>query len=1027
MNKKNIKQIKKITKKDLTKYTLLKNIIKNLERDYLSLAFSIWADPVPKEESENIFIDYYKSGKHKNNIKKYSNEQEESLNGEYNFISNRKDLEKELKNQRKQHINEYEKNSIKRIIKNDNENKLKESYNSLRSNKSENIYKKKEIKKSKINRNIIPNTYKIKLSDIQNNNNNNNKTKIIESYSRKPNEGRRATAFFDISDEKDTSEYDNEEKSNDKSKNKRLKKDIKFRPIKDKNNKEYSLNDIKNRNSSEIPRKIDTNRYKKLFFSVDAENTYDLNKNNTRYLMPLKKAINNMQLRFISFTKLYFDKWHKETINYYNERKNNGKKDVYLVNYQVNINENENKIEDIDKQRKHNVDKKYKKQFKSIISPLGNHNSINEDINNSHSSKDIKPYISKRNKRKKYNSLNYEEENITFHSKEITPLYTKETPINTEKNAFSPQSLQKSQDSNIKIKKKRKLVKKQEPNLTIITPFSFVEVPTNSLKDNIKIQKSSGNLSNFYDLVPPKSKSSKNKKEKENSFVNKYFKSRDINYAKEDINPDVIDIQIRQEKETETERTKHLPKMLKTGLHLLRKVIRSFQKRKTKGSPRDILKIYFNKWRKIIEKMPQRFNTEIYSFDKEKEEIYDTNLRTEPNIKTNYNNINLVKKIKNFNKINLIENYNTYIELNLKKDSKNFLDSDEDFNDNKIITKTIGVPNSDRGSISSRKEIKVNKSNKNEIEVSRNTSMNKFNLAHSYDIISQKDFKSHKSKKKSKAKNKIYNIIIKLIKKNEDNLLYKYLTIWYNMMLNYFDYNYHHKKYKSKQNRSKKNLIKISQDKEKYFNNEDEENRLSAEFKTRKSKKHSTEKRNDIKHSLKIYKDIKDKKKENGKYKNGISELKNEFKKSMSLNNNVLNLINICGNGSEGISFINNYLKLIQAHNKLIAAYQIYSFYKINNNDYIKLIRYYFYKWLRHNKIFKSTIKQENHIISKNNHCISCNCSKINLNCIDCHCNKIKNSLKKILIRHIFMRKINLRKYYLYLWYKKSFRTIRKI
>ena len=147
----------------------------------------------------------------------------------------------------------------------------------------------------------------------------------------------------------------------------------------------------------------------------------------------------------------------------------------------------------------------------------------------------------------------------------------------------------------------------------------------------------------------------------------------------------------------------------------------------------------------------------------------------------------------------------------------------------------------------------------------------------------------------------------------------------------------------------------------------------------------------------------------------------------MSLNNNVLNLINICGNRNEGISFINNYLKLIQSQNKLIAAYQIYSFYKINNNYYIKLIRYYFYKWLKHNKIFKSTIKQENHIISKNNHCISCNCSKINLNCIDCHCNKIKNSLKKILIRHIFMRKINLRKYYLYLWYKKTFKTIRKI
>ena len=37
----------------------------------------------------------------------------------------------------------------------------------------------------------------------------------------------------------------------------------------------------------------------------------------------------------------------------------------------------------------------------------------------------------------------------------------------------------------------------------------------------------------------------------------------------------------------------------------------------------------------------------------------------------------------------------------------------------------------------------------------------------------------------------------------------------------------------------------------------------------------------------------------------------------MSLNNNVLNLINICGNGNEGISFINNYLKLIQEQNRI--------------------------------------------------------------------------------------------------------------
>ena len=1027
MNKKNIKQIKRITKKDLTKYSLLKSIIKNLEKDYLSLAFSIWADPVPKAESENIFIDYYNSDKYKTNIKKYANEQEESLSGDYNFISNGKELENELKNQRKKHIFELEKNSFKRMLKNENENKLKESHNSLRFNKSENIYKKKEIKKSKINRNIIPNTYKIKLSDIQNNfqnnNQNNNKTEIIEPYAKKQNEGRRVSALLDISTEKENTEFD-EEKSNDKSKNNKLKKEDKIRPLKEKNNKELSLNHIKNRNSSELGRKLGNIKYKKLFFSVDSESTNYLNKNNAIDLIPLKKIINNLQLKLSKFTKLYFNKWYIETKNYNfkNERKYKSKKELYLVNYQDNINENEGKNEDLDKQRKYNQDKKYKKHFKSIISPLGNHNKINEDINNSHSSKELNPYISNRSKRKHHNSIGYEEENILFHSKENL--------FNTEAKVISPQSLQKSQELSLKVKKRKKLVKKKEPNLNIITPFTYVDDPTNP--DKINIQKST-NLTNFYDFIPQKSKSSKNKKEKENSFVNNYFKSRDINYAKEDINPDVVDIQIRQETETESEKTKNLAKMLKTGLHLLRKVIRSFQKRKTKGTLKDILKIYFNKWRKIIEKIPTRFNTEIKSFDKEKKEIYNDYMKTEPfyknNMNTAYNNINFVKKIKNFNKINLIENYNTYIELNVKKDSKNFLDSDEDYNDKKIITKTIGIPNSDRGSITSIKELKKNKSNKNKIKVSRNPSMNEFNLAHSYDIITPKD-KIHKSKRKSKAKNKLYNIIMNLIKKNEDNLLYKYLIIWYNMILNSFDYNYHHGKHKSKHSRSKKSLITNNQDKDQDINSVEEENRLSTEFRIRKNKKYSTEKRNEIKPSIKMYKEMKlnKKKKENDKYINGISELKNQCKKSMSLNNNVLNLLKICGNRNEGLSSINNYLKLIQSHNKLIAAYQIYSFYNINkNNLYIKLVRYYFYKWLKHNKIFKKTIKQENHIISKNKHCINCNCSKINLNCIDCHCNKIKKALRKILIRHKYMKQINLRRYYLYLWYKKSFKTIRTI
>jgi hypothetical protein len=256
------------------------------------------------------------------------------------------------------------------------------------------------------------------------------------------------------------------------------------------------------------------------------------------------------------------------------------------------------------------------------------------------------------------------------------------------------------------------------------------------------------------------------------------------------------------------------------------------------------------------------------------------------------------------------------------------------------------------------------------------------------------------------------------------------------MIFNTFDYIPYKNKFKNTRNKSKKNLIRNSHDKirdiSNSINNEEEENRLSIRnievtIKNKYSKKHSVEKRTDTKQYLKAYKENK-KKKENDKYHSELTELKKEIKKSMQINNNLLNLVNLSGNWNRGLSSINNYLKLIKDQNKLLSAYQIYSLYDINNNKYyIKLIRYYFYKWLNHNKIFKSTIKQENHIKSKNNHCINCNCNKFYLNCIDCHCNKIKKALKKILIRHVYMKKINLRKFYLYLWYKKTFKTIRQI
>ena len=1003
MNKNLMKKFRKTNKKELTKYTLLKSIIQNLERTYLSFAFNIWAEPLPKEESENFFIDDYNFKKNKINAKNYENEEEESIKENYNYISNDRDLDNEFRKGKKKYVLQYGKNSIKRLIS------MKGSEASLKSNRLENIYKKKEIIRSKINRNNVPIPYKIKLNEIQINNITDPDIKKVYGNQKTK------SPFLIITDEEEIKneifEFDNTFEKGKKGRSKPKKKksnkyEIKFSSINDYNEQKVGLNNIQNKNCSAVTKKSYVNKFMKMF-SSDNKYKYDYENNNDIDLTPLKNVINKMETKLKNFTKKYFGKWHEESIKYENQNNN---------------------IHKLDKSKKSNNIKKPKKPIKIIATPFGEQNKMYEDMNYSNpQNNELNHSISKRNKKQK--DITFGEENILLNTNEVT------TPFGTEPNIIANKPLQKSQDLKLKVRKKKKYSKKQQANLTTITPM---EPSINGLKEYKINSRSNDNLTNVKARSPFKLKNYDNTID--NSFVNKYFKTRAINYAKEDINPDVMDIQIKQEKDTESEKVANMTKTIKMGLHLLRKVIRSFQKRKTKGNYKDILKIYFNKWRRINVKMPTILNTEIYTFDKEKEEIYNSNLKTEPiynnNYKKSYNNINLVKKLKYFNKINLTEDYNSQIDLNLKKkDSNQISDSYEDDRDKNIITKGIEVLNSARGSSESKRNLKINKSNKNKI--TRNKKGNDYDndndniLAYSYDIITQ-----NKSNKKSKSKNKISKIIKKLNKKNEENLLYKYLILWYDMIFNSYDFIPYKNKYKNKKNKSKNNLIGNSHDKirniNNNFNNEEEENRLSIRnievtIKNKYDKKRSVEKRPDTKKYLKAYKENK-RKKENDKYNSELTELKNEIKKSMLINNNLLNLVDLNGNGNRGISSINNYLKLIKSQNKLLSAYQIYSLYEnYNNNYYTKLIRYYFYIWLKHNKIFKSTIKQENHIKSKNNHCINCNCNKFSFNCFDCHCTKIKNSLKRILIRHVYMKKINLRKYYLYLWYKKSFKTIRPI
>ena len=115
------------------------------------------------------------------------------------------------------------------------------------------------------------------------------------------------------------------------------------------------------------------------------------------------------------------------------------------------------------------------------------------------------------------------------------------------------------------------------------------------------------------------------------------------------------------------------------------------------------MRIYINKWKRIVKQSPEDNYTDLYSV-KDNEDNSPKNITSEYDnnknfyeINNNHYNNSLLKKLNNHNNINFIEDSNTNIDLYTKSQTiKYSSDSEEDFNDNKIITKTIEVPNSQR-------------------------------------------------------------------------------------------------------------------------------------------------------------------------------------------------------------------------------------------------------------------------------------------------------------------------------------------
>ena len=168
-------------------------------------------------------------------------------------------------------------------------------------------------------------------------------------------------------------------------------------------------------------------------------------------------------------------------------------------------------------------------------------------------------------------------------------------------------------------------------------------------------------------------------------------------------------------------------------------------------------------------------------------------------------------------------------------------------------------------------------------------------------------------------------------------------------------------------------------------------------------------------------------------------------------NNNAINMtLNVLKNCNEKLfNMISSekYVRILEKNQKLLSAYQIYCLYSLLNNgkNFYKL-KFGFKKWKQLISVFNK-MEESKHIKTIKGHCVGCDCqdllmsyssSILSLNsignnnnstnvCYHCSCHLCKIKFKRILIRHKFMKEINPKRYYLFLWYKNTFKKIRYI
>ena len=381
-------------------------------------------------------------------------------------------------------------------------------------------------------------------------------------------------------------------------------------------------------------------------------------------------------------------------------------------------------------------------------------------------------------------------------------------------------------------------------------------------------------------------------------------------------------------------------------------------------------------------------------------------------------NNNIKKKlIDTFNKINLMLIKQKYFILWSKKASK------KKYNNTKIYK------NNNFGTIIEN-ELKIN--NKYENRNMRSNSRKIIIRQEPVDYIEEEKL-MNKSYTKNEIKfnfNKIHNKTE--INRNDNNI-------------NILDINLEDKKIKLKNNKYPKdkeinNNDNNEEESSAFMEDPSEINTIYSIHNIQKTNNIQQAKNNTINYNNMIIKEEKNNKK---------LEIENLSKNKLLLpyiyklsfyNNNTINLtLNVLQNCNEKLfNMMNseNYVKILEKNQKLLSSYHIYCLYSLfNNGKNFYILKYAFKKWKKLLTIFNNN-KENKHIRNNKGHCIGCSCKDIYLDylkynndnmCFNCICCKCKNIIKSILIRHKFMKEINPKRYYLFLWYKNIFNRIRYI